>query len=81
MRNLKIDFRQEIGVLSLKSEKQPDVTNDVMFAYMHAKINILLSFYKHFFFLFLFFAKCKEYIFAVQLIYIQICPDFLPISK
>ena len=55
-----IDFRQEIGVLSLKSEKQPDVTNDVMFAYMHAKINILLSFYKHFFFLFPFLRNARN---------------------
>ena len=43
MRNLKIDVRQENGVLSLKCEKQPGVTNDIMFAYVHEKINILLS--------------------------------------
>ena len=42
-RNLKIDVRQENGVLFLKCGKQPGVTNDVMFAYVHTKINILFS--------------------------------------
>ena len=43
MQNLKIDVRQENGVLSLICERHPGVTNDVMFAYVHTKINILLS--------------------------------------
>ena len=47
MRILKLmsDVRQENGVLSLKCGKQQAgvVTNDVMFAYAHEKIKILLS--------------------------------------
>ena len=44
MRNLKIDVRQVNGILSLKCRKQyRDVTNDVMFAYVRTKTNILLS--------------------------------------
>ena len=37
MRNLKIDVGQVNGVLSLNCGKQPGVTNDVMFAYVHEK--------------------------------------------
>ena len=43
MRNLKIDVRQENGVSPLNAKNNRGVTNDVMFAYMHEKINILLS--------------------------------------
>ena len=43
MRYLKIDAKQENRVLSLKCGKQPGVTNDIMCAYAHEKINILLS--------------------------------------
>ena len=43
MLNLKIDVREENGVLSLKNENNGDVTNNVMFAYSHEKIMILLS--------------------------------------
>ena len=44
MQNLKIDVRQENGVISLKCEKQNNqcVTNDITFAYEHEKINNLL---------------------------------------
>ena len=34
MKNLKIDIRQENGVLSLKCKNYRGVTNDVMFAYV-----------------------------------------------
>ena len=40
---LKNDVRQENGALSLKSGNNRGVANDVMFAYVHEKINILLS--------------------------------------
>ena len=44
MRYLKIDVRQENGVLSLECGQNRDVTNDVMFVYMcMRKTNILLS--------------------------------------
>ena len=44
MRNLKIGVRQENGVLSLKGGKQPrGVSNNVLFAYVHEKLDILLS--------------------------------------
>ena len=39
MRNLKIDVRYS----PLNAENNRGVTNDVMYAYMHTKINILLS--------------------------------------
>ena len=34
---------QENGVLFLKCKNNKGVTNDVMFAYVHTKLNILLS--------------------------------------
>ena len=40
MRHLKMGVRQENGLLSLTCGKW-GVTNDVMFAYVHTKINIL----------------------------------------
>ena len=43
MRNLKSDVRHGNRVLSLKCGKQLGVTNDVVFAYAHEKINILPS--------------------------------------
>ena len=44
MRNLKIDVKQENKVPPpLNAENKRDVTNDVLFAYVHEKINILLS--------------------------------------
>ena len=43
MRNLKIGNRPEKEVFSLWGGKQPGATNDVMFAYVHEKINILFS--------------------------------------
>ena len=45
MRYLKIDVRQENGVQysRLNPKHNQGVTNDVMFAYVHEKINILLS--------------------------------------
>ena len=44
MRNLKNGVRQENGVLSLKGGKQPrGFSNNVLFAYVHEKLDILLS--------------------------------------
>ena len=53
MRYLKIDVRQENGVLFLKYGKQRGVNNDVMFAYAHEKINPLLSVLRIFSFFFM----------------------------
>ena len=52
MRNLKIDVRQENGYSPLNVKKKKNnwgVTNAVMFAYVHTKIDILLSFLSIFF--------------------------------
>ena len=43
MRYLKKYVRQESGYSPLNAENNRDVINDVMFAYAHEKINILLS--------------------------------------
>ena len=53
MRNLKIDVLK-MGYSPLKVENNRGVTNDVMFAYLHETINILLSFWS-IYFLFLFY--------------------------
>ena len=37
MRNLKIDVKQENGVLFLNAENKRGITNDVKFAYVHDK--------------------------------------------
>ena len=56
----KIDVRQENGVLSLKWEKNRNISNDVMIACVHAKIYILLSVFSFFFFLFYDFGLNKQ---------------------
>ena len=43
MRNLKIDVIQENVASPLNTEDNHGVTFDVMFAYVHTKLNILLS--------------------------------------
>ena len=40
---LKIDVRQGTGYSPLNAENVRDVTNDIMFAYVHTKIIILFS--------------------------------------
>ena len=98
--------KRKTGYSSLNAENR-GVTIDVMFAYVHKKINNLLCFCEHFFYLFYDlnlntqgfvysefvkyqlglhrnvqgFAKCKVYLSAIHLFYIQIYPGFLPISK
>ena len=73
------------------------VTNDVMFSYVHEKINVLLSVLSIFLAFLLFqreytrfcilkrnmqvLAKCNVCISVIQLVYIQTSPGFLPISK
>ena len=61
MRNLKIDVRQENGYSPSNAENNRGVSNDVMFAYAHMKINILLSVFFFFFtFFFHFYDKHKK---------------------
>ena len=52
-RNLKIDVRQENGYSPLNMKNNFCVTNDVMFAYVHTKRDILLSVLSIFFFFFM----------------------------
>ena len=50
---LKLMSDRETGYSPLHAESNWDVTTDVMFAYAHEKINILLSVLSMFFFLFM----------------------------
>ena len=43
MRNLKIDVTHENGYSPLNAEYNMGVTNDVIFAYVHTKMKVLLS--------------------------------------
>ena len=55
---------RETGYSPLNAENNRGVTNDVMFAYVHTKINILFSVLSIFFFLFYDFnLKAKGYVY------------------
>ena len=71
MRNSKIDARQEIGILSRKFGKQTGVTYDVMFAYTHEKINVLLPVLSIFVLFYNFNLKTQGFLYTLTLLSIN----------